>query len=59
MSNKAELYVGLIHEALRKDIKYYDCPIAFLDYSVERSARINNRTKIIYFNFMDTMRILN
>jgi hypothetical protein len=43
-ANKAELYIGLIKEAVRKDMKDSDCPLAFWDYCVERRARINNLT---------------
>jgi hypothetical protein len=43
-SNKAELYIGLIKEAVRKDMKDSDCPLAFWDYCVERQARINTLT---------------
>ncbi len=43
-SNKAELHIGLIKEAVRKDMKISDCPLAFWDYCVERRARINNLT---------------
>ncbi len=43
-SNRAELYIGLIKEAVRKDMKESDCPLAFWDYCVERRARINNMT---------------
>lgn len=43
-SNRAELYIGLIKEAVRKDMKEADCPLAFWDYCVERRARINNVT---------------
>ena len=39
---KAELHIGLIKEAVRKDMKESDCPLAFWDYCVERRARINN-----------------
>jgi hypothetical protein len=41
-SNKGELYIGLIKEAVRKDMKASKCPIAFWDYCIERRARINN-----------------
>ena len=41
-SNKAELYIGLIKEAVRKDMKDADSPIPFWDYCVERRARSNN-----------------
>jgi hypothetical protein len=43
-SNKAELHIGLIKEAVRKDMKESDCPLAFWDYCVEQQARINNLT---------------
>jgi hypothetical protein len=35
-ANKAELYIGLIKEAVRKDMKDSNCPLAFWDYCVER-----------------------
>jgi hypothetical protein len=41
-ANKAELYIGLIKEAVRKDMKESDCPLVSWDYCVERRARINN-----------------
>jgi hypothetical protein len=40
-ANKAELYIGLIKEAVRKDMKSSNCPIAMWDYCLERRARIN------------------
>ena len=43
-ANKAKLYIGLIKEAVRKDMKASDCPPAFWDYCVERRTRINNLT---------------
>ena len=43
-ANKAELYIGLIKEAVRKDMKESNCPLVFWDYCVERRARINNLT---------------
>ena len=43
-ANKAELYIGLLKEAVRKDMKSSNCPIAFWDYCIERRARINNLT---------------
>ena len=42
--NRAELYIGLIKEAVRKDMKEANCPVVFWDYCVERRARINNLT---------------
>jgi hypothetical protein len=43
-ANKAELYIGLIKEAVQKDMKDSNCPLAFWDYCVERGDRINNLT---------------
>ena len=37
-ANKAELYIGLIKEAVRKDMKESNCPLAFWDYCTERRA---------------------
>ena len=35
-ANKAELYIGFIKEAIRKDMKDLNCPLVFWDYCVER-----------------------
>ena len=43
-ANRAELYIGLIKEAVRKDLKESDCPIVFWDYFAERRARVSNLT---------------
>ena len=43
-SNKAELYIGLIKEAVRKDMCESNSPLCLWDYCVERRARINNLT---------------
>ena len=43
-ANRAELYIGLLKEAVRKDMKESDCPLVLWDYCVERRARINNLT---------------
>ena len=43
-SNKAELYIGLIKEAVRKDMHKLNSPLCFWDYCVERRARISNLT---------------
>ena len=43
-SNRAELYIGLLKESTRKDMKASNAPLAFWDYCVERRARINNLT---------------
>jgi hypothetical protein len=41
-SNRAELYIGILKEATRKDMKESDCPLVFWDYCIERRARIKN-----------------
>jgi hypothetical protein len=43
-SNRAELYVGLVKEAVRKDLKLSNCPLVLWDYCAERVARVNNVT---------------
>lgn len=43
-ANKAELYIGLVKESVRKDMKEANCPLSLWDYCVERRARINNLT---------------
>ena len=43
-ANRAELYIGLMKEATRKDMKDADCPVVFWDYCLERRVRINNLT---------------
>jgi hypothetical protein len=43
-ANKAELYIGLLKEAVRKDMKDQDSPLVFWDYCIERGARIHNLT---------------
>ena len=42
--NLAELYIGLMKEAVRKDMKYSDSPLKFWDYCAERKAQIHNLT---------------
>ena len=42
--NRAELYIGLMKEEVRKDMKEYDCPMILWDYCIERRARVNNLT---------------
>ena len=43
-ANRAELYIGLLKEAIRQDMKASGSPLAFWDYCAERRARINNLT---------------
>ena len=49
-ANKAELYIGLLKEAVRKDMREADSPLCLWDYCVERRARINNLTAKSRFN---------
>ena len=35
-SNKAELYIGLLKEAVRKDMRESNSPMSLWDYCVER-----------------------
>jgi hypothetical protein len=43
-ANKAELYIGLLKEAVRKDMKDQNSPMVFWHYCIERRARIHNMT---------------
>ena len=43
-SNKAQLYIGLLKEAVRKDMHKTNSPMILWDYCVEQRARINNLT---------------
>ena len=43
-SNKPELYIGLLKEAVHKDLCEFNAPMAFWDYCVERRSHINNLT---------------
>ena len=54
-SNKAELYIGLIKEAVRKDMHESDSPLVFWDYCVERRAWINNLTVKDHFQLQGMM----
>ena len=49
-SNQAELYIGIMKEAVRKDMKEAHIPLAFWDYCIERRVRINNLTAKDRFN---------
>ena len=40
--NLAELYIGLLKEAVCKDMKESDSPLRFWDYCAERRVLINN-----------------
>ena len=43
-ANLAELYIGLLKEAVCKDMKYSDSLLKFWDYCAERRVLINNLT---------------
>jgi hypothetical protein len=43
-ANKAELYIGLLKESVRKDMRESNSPLSFWDYCCERRARIHNLT---------------
>ena len=43
-ANRAELYVGLFKEAIRKDTRETNCPLRLWDYCAERRAQIHNVT---------------
>lgn len=43
-SNKAELYIGLLKESVRKDMRESNSPMVLWDYCLERRARIHNLT---------------
>jgi hypothetical protein len=53
-ANKAELHIGLINEAVRKDMKESNCPLILWDYCTERRACINNLTVKDIFNLHGT-----
>ena len=43
-ANRAELYIGLFKEAVRKDLRESHAPLVLWDYCAERRARIHNLT---------------
>ena len=43
-ANRAELYIGLMKESVRKDMRESNCPLVLWDYCAERRARIHNLT---------------
>ena len=50
-SNNAELYIALIKEEVRKNMKRSNCPLDFGDYCVQRWARVHNMTSKDTFKF--------
>ena len=53
-SNRAKLYIGIIKEAVQKDMKDSNSPLPFWDYCVERRVRISNLTAKKRCNQNDT-----
>eukprot|EP00957_Ditylum_brightwellii_P000928 74733-Ditylum_brightwellii.AAC.1 len=53
-ANKAEHYIGLIKEAVQKDMKESNCPLALWDCCVEQRACISNLTAKDSFKLNDT-----
>ena len=43
-ANRAELYIGLLKEAIRKDLRNSNCPMVLWDYCAQRRALIHNLT---------------
>ena len=43
-SNRAELYIGLLKRAIRKQLKKSNCPLALWDFCAQRCALVNNVT---------------
>lgn len=43
-SNRAELYIGMVKRAIKKDLRESDAPIRFWDYCAERIEKVNNAT---------------
>ena len=43
-SNRAELYIGILKEAVRKDLRQSNSPMILWDYAIERRALIYNLT---------------
>ena len=48
-ANKAELYIQLMKEAVRKDMQVANSPLAFWDCCIERHAQIYNMTARDHF----------
>ena len=48
-ANKAELYIQLMKEAVRKDMQVANSPLAFWDYCIEKHAQIYNMTAKDHF----------
>ena len=53
-SNKAELFIWIIKEAVRKDMKISNCTLDFWDYCVQQQARVHNMTTKDTFKLQGT-----
>ena len=53
-TNKAELYIKLMKEAIRKDMRESHSPLPFWDYCLERRVRIYNLTARDYITVQGT-----
>ena len=53
-ANKAELYIKLMKEAVRKDMREANSPLPFWDYCLERRVRIDNLTARDYITVRGT-----
>jgi hypothetical protein len=49
-ANKAELFIGILKEAVRRDMRESNSPLPFWDYCVERRVRISTLTAKRRFN---------
>jgi hypothetical protein len=43
-ANRAELYIGLLKESIRKDLRSSNCPLVLWDFCAQRRALIHNLT---------------
>ena len=43
-ANRAELYIGLLKRAIRRDLRQSNCPMVLWDYCAQRRALIHNLT---------------
>ena len=43
-ANRAELYIGLLKKAIRRDLRESNCPMVLWDYCAQRRALIHNLT---------------
>ena len=43
-TNRAEFYIGLLKESVRKDIRDLNCPLVLWEYCDDRRSQIHNIT---------------